>query len=52
MKQFKREKVRDEELLAMIEQGVMNSVGDFLNSSCNIVFSIIIINYSITCNKR
>ena len=25
--------VGDEELLAMIEQGVMNSVGDFLNSS-------------------
>ena len=33
MKQFKKEKVRDEELLAMIEQGIMNSVGDFLNSS-------------------
>jgi len=33
MKQFKREKVRDEELLSMIEQGIMNSVGDFLNSS-------------------
>lgn len=28
-----REPVGDHELLAMIEQGVMNSVGDFLNSS-------------------
>ena len=28
-----QEAVGDEELLAMIEQGVMNSVGDFLNSS-------------------
>ena len=28
-----REKVDDHELLSMIEQGVMNSVGDFLNSS-------------------
>jgi len=28
-----KENVGDEELLAMIEQGVMNSVGDFLNSS-------------------
>jgi hypothetical protein len=28
-----KEKVEDNELLAMIEQGVMNSVGDFLNSS-------------------
>jgi len=28
-----KERVGDEELLAMIEQGVMNSVGDFLNSS-------------------
>ena len=29
----KNEKVEDEELLSMIEQGIMNSVGDFLNSS-------------------
>ena len=28
-----KQKVSDEELVAMIEQGVMNSVGDFLNSS-------------------
>ncbi len=28
-----KEKVTDEELLSMIETGVMNSVGDFLNSS-------------------
>jgi hypothetical protein len=28
-----KEKVGDEELLSMIEQGVVNSVGDFLNSS-------------------
>jgi hypothetical protein len=28
-----KQKVGDDELLAMIEQGVMNSVGDFLNSS-------------------
>jgi len=28
-----KEKVTDEELVSMIETGVMNSVGDFLNSS-------------------
>ena len=33
MLDLQKEKVNDEQILAMIEQGIANSVGDFLNSS-------------------